>query len=139
MHADLADQDVHVSRKRVARVMREDGLKARPRKRFKNTTMSDHDQPVAANLLNRDFTAEAPNQRWVGDTSEFLAGDGGKLYLAVILDLFSRFVVGWAVSAVNDRHLTINALEAGTYGGSLVFLKTTLGTTGHIWIGFVAN
>jgi len=89
-----------VSRKRVARVMREDGLKARPRKRFKNTTMSDHDQPVAANLLNRDFTADAPNQRWVGDTSEFLVGGGGKLYLAVILDLFSRFVVGWAVSAV---------------------------------------
>jgi putative transposase len=72
--------------------------------------MSDHDQPVAANLLNRDFTAEAPNQRWVGDTSEFLVGDGGKLYLAVVLDLFSRFVVGWALSAVNDRHLTMKAL-----------------------------
>jgi putative transposase len=110
IHADLADQDEHVSRKRVARVMREEGLKARPRKRFKCTTMSDHDQPVAANLLNRDFTAEAPNQRWVGDTSEFLVGDGGKLYLAVVLDLFSRFVVGWAVSAVNDRHLTMKAL-----------------------------
>ncbi len=110
VHADLADQDVHVSRKRVARVMREEGLKARPRKRFKSTTMSDHDQPVAANLLNRDFTAAAPNQRWVGDTSEFLVGEGGKLYLAVILDLFSRFVVGWAVSAVNDRHLTLKAL-----------------------------
>ena len=110
VHADLADQDVHVSRKRVARVMREEGLQARPRKRFKSTTMSDHDQPVAANLLNRDFTAAAPNQRWVGDTSEFLVGDGGKLYLAVILDLFSRFVVGWAVSAVNDRHVTLKAL-----------------------------
>ncbi len=110
VHADLADQEVHVSRKRVARVMREEGLHARPRKRFKRTTMSDHDQPVAANLLNRDFTAAAPNQRWVGDTSEFLVGDGGKLYLAVILDLFSRFVVGWAVSAVNDRHLTLKAL-----------------------------
>ena len=110
VHADLAEQDVRVSRKRVARVMREERLKARPRKRFKSTTMSDHDQPVAANLLNRDFTAEAPNQRWVGDTSEFLVGDGGKLYLAVILDLFSRFVVGWAVSAVNDRHLTMKAL-----------------------------
>jgi hypothetical protein len=85
VHADLADQNVQVSRKRVARIMREEGLKARPRKRFKCTTMSDHDQPVAANLLNRDFTAAAPNQRWVGDTSEFLAGDGGKLYLAVIL------------------------------------------------------
>lgn len=110
VHADLGDQDVRVSRKRVVRVMREEGLQARARKRYKGTTMSDHDQPVAANLLNRDFTAEGPNQRWVGDTSEFLVGDGGKLYLAVILDLFSRFVVGWAVSAVNDRHLTMKAL-----------------------------
>ena len=90
--------------------MQEEGLKARARKRFKCTTMSDHDQPVAANLLNRQFTAHAPNQRWVGDTTEFVIGASGKLYLAAILDLFSRFVVGWAVSAVNDRHLTIKAL-----------------------------
>jgi transposase InsO family protein len=90
--------------------MQEDGLQARIRKRFKCTTMSDHDQPVAANLLDRQFTAEAPNQRWVGDTTEFVIGESGKLYLAVILDLFSRFVVGWAISAVNDRHLTLKAL-----------------------------
>ena len=75
--------------------------------------MSDHDQPVAANLLDRQFTAAAPNQRWVGDTTEFVIGESGKLYLAAILDLFSRFIVGWAVSAVNDRHLTIKALEHG--------------------------
>ena len=86
-------------------------MKARVRKRFKCTTMSDHDQPVAANLLDRQFTAEAPNQRWVGDTTEFVIGESSKLYLAAILDLFSRFIVGWAVSAVNDRHLTIQALE----------------------------
>ena len=91
--------------------MQEDGLKARPRKRFKLTTMSDHDQPVAANLLGRQFEAQAPNQRWVGDTTELLIGTSGKMYLAAILDLFSRFIVGWAVSAVNDRHLTIKALE----------------------------
>ena len=91
--------------------MQEDGLVARRRKRYKLTTMSDHDQPVAANLLDRQFEAEAPNQRWVGDTTEFVIGSSGKLYLAAILDLFSRFTVGWAVSAVNDRHLTINALE----------------------------
>ena len=111
IHADLVDQDVRVSRKRVGRVMREAGLKARARKRYKCTTMSDHDQPVAANVLNQEFTADAPNQRWVGDTSEFLVGEGGKLYLAAILDLYSRFVVGWAMSAVNDRHLVIKALE----------------------------
>src|SRR5262249_52494801 len=62
------------------------------------------------NLLNREFTAEAPNQRWVGDTTEFRIGENGTLYLAAILDLFSRFVVGWAVSAVNDRHLALAAL-----------------------------
>ena len=72
--------------------------------------MRDHDHRVAANVLDRQFTADAPNQRWVGDTTEFVIGESGKLYLAAILDLFSRFVVGWAVSGVNDRHLTLNAL-----------------------------
>jgi putative transposase len=90
--------------------MQEEGLEARPRKRFKLTTMSDHDDPVADNLLDRQFEADAPNRRWVGDTTEFVIGGSGKLYLAAVLDLFSRFVVGWAVSAVNDRHLTIKAL-----------------------------
>jgi len=110
IYKDLREQDERVSRKRVIRLMQEDGLKARLRKRFKCTTMSDHDQPVAANLLDRQFTAEAPNRRWVGDTTEFVIGESGKLYLAAILDLFSRFVVGWAVSATNDRHLTLKAL-----------------------------
>src|SRR5215472_11121328 len=56
-------------------------------------------------------TPTRPNQRWVGDTTEFLIGTSGKLYLGAILDLYSRFVVGWALSAVNDRHLTLRALE----------------------------
>jgi len=112
VHEDLIERHEHVSRKRVVRLMQEDGLVARARKRYKRTTMSDHDQPVAANLLDRQFEADAPNQRWVGDTTEFVIGSSGKLYLAAILDLFSRFIVGWAVSAVNDRHLTIAALEA---------------------------
>ncbi len=111
VHEDLLEQEEHVSRKRVVRLMQKDGLKARRRKRYKLTTMSDHDQPVAANLLDRHFEAAAPNQRWVGDTTEFVIGGSGKLYLAAILDLFSRFIVGWAVSAVNDRHLTIKALQ----------------------------
>ena len=111
VHEDLIEQQEHVSRKRVVRLMQEEGLKARVRKRYKHTTMSDHDQPVADNVLDRKFDAEAPNQRWVGDTTEFVIGTSGKLYLAVILDLFSRFVIGWAVSAVNDRHVTIKALE----------------------------
>jgi putative transposase len=111
IHEDLREQQQRVSRKRVIRLMQEDGLTARVRKRFTCTTMSDHDLPVAANLLDRQFTAERPNQRWVGDTTEFVIGERGKLYLAAILDLYSRFIVGWAVSAVNDRHLTIKALE----------------------------
>jgi len=111
VHRDLIDLDEHVSQKRVARLMREEGLKARQRRRYKHTTMSEHDQPVAANVLDRQFEALAPNQRWVGDTTEFVIGTSSKLYLAVVLDLFSRYVVGWAVSAVNDRHLTLKALD----------------------------
>jgi transposase InsO family protein len=110
IHADLREQDERVSRKRIIRLMQDEHLQARVRKRYRCTTMSDHDQPVAANLLGRQFTADAPNRRWVGDTTEFVIGESGKLYLAAILDLFSRFVVGWAVSAVNDRHLTLKAL-----------------------------
>ena len=111
IHEDLLEQHERVSRKRVIRLMQEEGLKARVRKRFKGTTINDSALPVAANLLDRQFTAAAPNQRWVGDTTEFVIGASGKLYLAAILDLYSRFLVGWAVSAVNDRHLTIKALE----------------------------
>jgi putative transposase len=107
----VLEQQERVSRRRVIRLMQEGQLKARVRRRFTCTTRSDHDLPVAANLLDRQFTADAPNQRWVGDTTEFVIGESSKLYLAAILDLHSRFLVGWAVSPVNDRHLTINALE----------------------------
>ncbi|MDQ2942323.1 MAG: IS3 family transposase, partial [Candidatus Dormibacteraeota bacterium] len=92
VHADLIEQRERVSRKRVVRLMQEEGLHARARKRYKITTMSDHDQPIAANLLDRQFDAAAPNQRWVGDTTEFVIGSSGTLYLAAILDLFSRFI-----------------------------------------------
>jgi len=111
IHRDLVAQGEHVSRKRVVRLMQEQGLAARVRRRFKCTTMSDHDQPVAPNLLARRFEAAVPNQRWVGDTTELRVGEGGRLFLAAILDLFSRFVVGWALSAVNDGQLVIKALE----------------------------
>jgi transposase InsO family protein len=111
VHDDLLEAKERVSRKRVIRLMQEDGLKARVRTRYKVTTDSDHDQPIADNLLKQTFTAERPNQRWVSDTTQLVIGESGKLYLAVVLDLFSRFVVGWAVSACNDRHLTIKAFE----------------------------
>jgi len=112
VHDDLREAKERVSRKRIIRLMQADGLKARVRKRYKVTTDSDHDHPMADNLLQQSFTAERPNQRWVSDTTQLVIGEGDKLYLAVVLDLFSRLVVGWAVSACNDRHLTINALEA---------------------------
>jgi putative transposase len=109
---DLKEDGEAVSEKRVRRLMREEGLQGKVPKRFKQTTDSQHDDPIADNLLDRDFTAAAPNQRWVGDTTEFVIGDGSaKLYLAAILDLFSRYVVGWAISAVNDHRLTRKALE----------------------------
>lgn len=110
VHRALKKQGIQVGRKRVIRLMQEEGLVGRPKRRFKHTTDSNHGQPVAQNLLARDFTAERPNQRWVGDTTELRTPEG-KLYLAVILDLFSRFVVGWALSAMNDRHVTMKALD----------------------------
>lgn len=110
VHRALKKQGIKVGRNRVIRLMLEQGLVGRPKRRFKHATDSNHGQPVAENLLKRDFTAERPNQRWVGDTTE-LRTPQGKLYLAVILDLFSRFVVGWALSAINDRHLTMKALD----------------------------
>ena len=111
VHEDLIEQGVLVSRKRVVRLMQAEGLRGRMRKRFKQTTMSEHDHPVAANVLAQQFVADAPNQRWVADTTEFVIGGSGTLYLAAVLDLYSRFLVGWALSAVNDRHLVIKALE----------------------------
>ncbi|MCY0725735.1 IS3 family transposase, partial [Klebsiella pneumoniae] len=74
VYRDLLEQKERISRKRVIRLMQEEQLKARVRKRFKCTTNSDHDQPVAANLLDRQFMADTPNQRWVGDTTEFVIG-----------------------------------------------------------------
>jgi putative transposase len=108
VHADLAGE--HVGRNRVIRLMQDGQLVARVRRRYRSTTMSDHDQPIADNLLDREFTATAPNQRWVGDTTELLTPTG-KFYLAAIVDLYARAVVGWAMSAVNDRHLPIAALD----------------------------
>ncbi len=92
--------------------MQEEGLQGRVWRRARaSTTISDPANPIAPNVLGRDFTAAGPNQRWVGDTTEFQIGEHGKLHLAAILDLYSRFVVGWAISAVNDRRLTLKALE----------------------------
>ena len=110
VHADLQAQGQRVGRKRVARLMREHSLAARARRRFRITTDSKHAFPIAPNMLARDFTASAPDQKWVTDIT-FLWTRQGWLYLAVILDLFSRRVVGWATSTNVDRHLALAALD----------------------------
>jgi transposase InsO family protein len=110
VHAELQATGQRVSRKRVARLMRESDLAARTRRRFRKTTDSKPSFPIAPNVLERDFTAAGPDEAWVTDIT-FLWTAEGWLYLAVILDLFSRRVVGWATSRNVDRHLALAALD----------------------------
>jgi putative transposase len=107
---ELRAQEICIGRNRIIKLMRAQDLRARVRRRYRCTTMSKHDQPIAPNLLGRNFQPAARNQSWASDTTELVTGSG-KLYLAAVLDLYSRFVVGWSVSAVNDRHLVIKALD----------------------------
>lgn len=98
-----------VSEKRVARLMREDGLVGLRKKAFRRTTDSNHDNPIAPNLVQRQFTPSGANQVWAGDVT-YISTDEGWSYLAVLLDLYSRRVVGWAMSATNDTALALDAL-----------------------------
>jgi putative transposase len=109
VHAELRHRGHRPSRKRVARLMRQHGLCARRRRRFRITTDSRHNRPVAPNVLGRQFAVAAPDTTWVTDIT-YLWTDEGWLYLAVILDLFSRAVVGWALHARITRHLALQAL-----------------------------
>jgi putative transposase len=109
IHAELADRGRRRSRKRVARLMRRHGLAARRRRRFRVTTQSRHPFPIAANVLARQFERARPDQAWVTDITYIPTGEGW-LYLAVILDLCSRFAVGWAMSERITDDLTLNAL-----------------------------
>jgi putative transposase len=109
---ELRAQQVFIGRNRVIRLMRALGLRARAVKRYRSFGGAEADQPVAPNILARNFQPPGRNQSWASDTTELVTGSG-KLYLAVVLDLYSRFAVGWAVSAVNDRHLVIKALDMG--------------------------
>jgi transposase InsO family protein len=110
VYEDLKADGERVGRKRVARLMHEKRLVALTRRRFHKTTDSKHTFPIAPNLLKRDFTAQGPDESWVTDIT-FLWTRQGWLYLAVILDLFSRRVVGWATSQNVDRHLALAALD----------------------------
>ena len=108
IHAELKEQGMHCGRKRVARLMRERGINAKPRRRKMKTTDSQHNNPVAPNLLNRDFTADVPNTTWVADITGIQTREGW-LYLAAIVDIFSRLVVGWAMGKERDEYLVTKA------------------------------
>ncbi len=110
VHAELRTKGISVSKKRVERLMRERGVEARRKRRFRRTTDSNHSLPVAPNLLGRNFLTNRPNQAWVTDVTYIPTAEGW-LFLAAMLDLYSRRVVGYAMSAQNDRLLALAALQ----------------------------
>jgi transposase InsO family protein len=112
VYFELRDRGFRVGRNRIARLMRLDGLKARHRRRFVQTTKVDPGLPVAPNVLGRRFSPERPNSSWAADIT-YIRTLQGWLYLAVVLDLYSRRVVGWATSARIDRELVLRALAMG--------------------------
>ena len=110
IHRDLIDDGIRCGKNRVARIMRDAGIRSRTKKKFKATTDSRHDLPVAPNLLNQQFTVDTPDRTWAGDIT-FIPTEQGWLYLAVLLDLFNREVVGWSASSRMTRQLAIDALQ----------------------------
>lgn len=110
MHAELKEQGLEVGLNRVARLMSENELTARQKTRFKKTTDSDHGGPIAANVLDQDFTATAPDQKWGVDISYVWTAEGW-LYLAIVLDLFSRRIVGFEIADRMRSGLAMGALR----------------------------
>ena len=114
VYAQLKKQGYFCNKKRVARLMRQDGLKGQRKYRKVMTTNSKHNFPVAPNVLNREFQAEKPNQKWVADIT-YIPTEEGWLYVAGVLDLFSRKIVGWDMSSQIDETLVENALRMALY------------------------
>lgn len=110
IHAALVAQGTPCGKNRVARLMQEEGLQARRRRRYKRTTQSRHNWPVAPNRLARSFVATGPNRKWVTDIT-YIRTNEGWLYLSVVLDLYSRLVVGWAMEPYLTDSLTKKALK----------------------------
>lgn len=110
IHKQLAKEGIHCSKKRVERLMKELGLKAKQKRKFKVTTNSKHNLPVRKNVLNRKFYINQPNKVWVSDITYIFTCEGW-LYLAIILDLYSRKVVGWAMDKRMNKELVIDALQ----------------------------
>lgn len=121
---DLRDEGILCGRHRTARIMRENGLKARAKKKFKVTTDSWHKLPIAPNLLNQDFKVNRPNQVWVSDITYIWTREGW-MYLCTIIDLYSRKVVGWAMNKRMTKEFVIRALDQAYYrrrpGKGLIF------------------
>ncbi len=106
---ELRDRGFPASKERVERLMRENGIRARHKRRYKATTDSKHNLPVAPNLLSRNFTPEVPNQVWASDITYLWTAEGW-LYLAVVIDLFNREVVGWSMKPRMTADIVIDAL-----------------------------
>ena len=111
VHQALGQRGTKCDRKTVTKVMREAGIRSKTSRKFRvTTTDSNHPHPVAENVLARDFTADKANQKWVADIT-YIATLEGWLYLAAVLDLFTRKVVGWSMSERIDSRLVVDALE----------------------------
>lgn len=107
--AELNNKGIHVSKGMVSRLMKKNGIKAKTVKKYKATTDSNHDLPVAENILNREFTADTCNMKWLSDIT-YIWTDEGWLYLAGILDVYDGAIVGWSMNARMTKSLVINAL-----------------------------
>jgi len=110
IHAELAYEGVHVGRKRVARLMREVGIEGVSRRRRAKTTQRSERARPAADLVERDFSADAPDQLWVADIT-YVPTSSGFLYLAVVLDAWSRRIVGWSMATSLHTKIVLDALE----------------------------
>ena len=110
IYQKLLREDYHIGQKRVARLMQELDICAVAKRKYKATTDSKHSQPVAENHLNRDFTPKRPNQYWVADIT-YIYTQEGWLYLATIMDLFSRKIIGWSLRDRLTKELVISALD----------------------------
>jgi len=110
VHAELVARGVACCENTVARVMREAGIAAKTKRKFRQTTDSNHPRPVAENVLDRQFAPDEPNASWVADVT-YIPTREGWVYLAAVVDLFSRAVVGWSMAATMTSRLVVDALE----------------------------
>ncbi len=110
IHNELQKQGIKCGKSKVETLMRQMGLRAREKSKYRKTTDSKHDYPIAPNLLNRNFQVDAPNQVWVSDITHIRTMEGW-LYLAIVMDLYSRKIVGWSMSNSLSSSIAVDALQ----------------------------